>query len=75
MDENDRRYNRYITTKECLEKYPDYCCKILTEDGEVKELTRKQTEAYVHCLGCKTEKMNNFERYCSLCSDYWRNCI
>lgn len=73
MDKNDSRYKRYTMTKECLEKYSDYYCKILTGNGEVKKLTRKQTEAYVHCLGCKAEKTNNFERYCSLCSDYWRN--
>ena len=78
MDENDPRYKRYITAQKCMEEHPDYYYKIhiwTAEPEEVKELTREQTEAYIHCLGCKAEKINNFERYCSLCLDYWGNYI
>ena len=68
IEEGHHRYKRYMLYKELFEENPDFC--MLLFDGT--SLTRKQTEAYVHCMGCKAEKINNFERYCSLCSDYWR---
>ena len=70
MDKNDPRYKSYINNKIML-KDPTFC-KIICENSKRKVLTRKQTEAFIHCLGCKTLKINNYERYCSLCSDFWR---
>lgn len=69
IDKDHYHYKRYMIYKEQLEKDPDFC---LSYPNGGLTLTRKQTEAYVHCIGCKAEKVNNFERYCSLCSDYWR---
>jgi hypothetical protein len=68
ITEDHRHYKYYMRYKEQLEKDPDFC--MLLSDGT--SLTRKQTEAFIHCMGCKAEKINNFERYCSLCSEYWR---
>lgn len=64
INEEHYRYKKYQRYKELFEKYEDYCF-ISERTGNM--LTREETEAYIRCLGCKAERMNNFKRYCSMC--------
>ena len=36
-----------------------------------KNLNREDTEHFIHCMGCNSLKINNFERYCRICPDFY----
>ena len=64
INEEHHRYKIYKRYKELFETYEDYC---FTSEITGETLTREETEAYIRCLGCKAERMNNFKKYCAMC--------
>lgn len=67
----------------CQEKKKLYE-KILEEEGQIEFkmygenvcFSGEQAEAFIKCLfECAAEKINNYERYCSCCKDYYKNVI
>ena len=61
-------YNRY---KKILEEEGYFIIKLWNKDhySDV-QLTKEDSENYLKCLTCATEKVNNYERYCCKC-EYW----
>lgn len=55
--------------------------EILDEEGHIDvgsrdnsiRLTGKRAEAFIKCLTCAAERVNNFVRYCSRCENWWKN--
>ena len=67
ISESHYRYKLYQKYKQLLDNDKGYC---FTSMVTGQTLTREETEAFIRCLGCKTEKINNFKRYCSNCEHF-----
>ena len=63
MDETDSRYQSYCLRKKAFDEDPNYTFG--------PQYTREETEKILHCLSCKALKINNFEKYCRNCSDWY----
>lgn len=61
--------DRYWQIADKQEKMEEFLVKFV--NGIV--LNREETLSFLHCVKCKAEKVNNYERYCSLCNDYWKH--
>lgn len=69
-----RDYERCIKRAELLQEE-------LNEEGFIKIgriddpiiLKGKRAEAFIKCVTCAAEKVNNFERYCSRCENWFKN--
>ena len=67
------RYEFYQKKKKLYEE-------ILEEEGQIRfkdvYYSGKQAKAILKCIyECAAEKINNYERYCSRCKDYYKNVI
>lgn len=66
---------QYIPIKEDHMLYGKYCewKKLYDEDPNwtFRKLNREETSHFIHCMGCDAAKINNFERYCRMCPDFY----
>ena len=77
MSPDDSHYEFYQEKKKMYEE-------ILEKEGQISfrmggkdvSYSGEQAKAIIRCLfECAAEKMNNFERYCSRCENYYKNVI
>ena len=72
--DKERLKNAHIGAKEILEE--EGRIGFRNGKGEDFYFYGEQARAIIRCLfECAAEKINNYERYCSCCKDYYKNVI
>lgn len=55
-------YKKYIEWKKNFDENPEWT---------FRKLNREETSHFIHCMGCNALKINNFEKYCQMCPDFY----